>query len=886
MKNHRKLLFIQSHRKGIFLLVLILQFITCSLWAQEIQKKALTVADYSKWGYLGLDKINVNGQWVCYTISYENGLDTLFIKNTKSLETHTFPLGGRGNFIAPDWFTCETAEGLNLLNLKTGKKETIADVSRCVYVPVVKRLLILIKKEKENTLIIREPGGAILESIAGVNEFVMDPANQMLLYTTTINNQHTINLLKFSQKNQRTILLNSSGSFSNLVWHISGNALAFMQKDTEASNSGNTIFYYHLPDKKLYSSAKTTQGFLRDSLSIPANSYKLKISDDMQRVFFAVQRRAKSKDSIKGSNVQVWDGNAKWLYPKEEAQKSFKGFYLALWRPFEDHYQLISNDTLPQFMLTGDQKYAILSNPKQYEPQYVREGPRDFYLVDLSTGKSKLLLRKHPDNFLATVPSPTGKYISYFHQKDWWIYDIAKNTHTSITKNIGHSFLNSQSDFPQNEEPYSNLGWTIQDKEILLCDEYDIWAISPDGSSTRRLTHGRETQTKFRLASFSGRIPGRLNYNGWIHDAVDLNKGLLLKASNEQKHSGYYKCTLKSNQKLVFSKNSRLDQLIYSASGDTFVYLEQRYDLSPRLMVQTPGDKAPRVVIQTNLQQQKFHWGKSELIEYKNAKGKSLQGVLYYPADYNNQKKYPMIVLIYQKLSQYLHSYTNPSQLTGEEDGFNISTFTTQGYFVLTPDISYEIGDPGVSATDCVVSATNKVIAQGLVLPDKIGLIGHSFGGYETDFIITQTNLFAAAVAGSAVTDLTSHYLSVGLLEMPNIYRFETSQFRIGKSLFEDWTSYTRNSPIVHAKNITTPLLAWTGDADINVESTQSIEFYLALRRLGKQHMMLLYPKEGHSLENSQNQKDLSTRIHQWFDHYLKDVLPAPWIKSGVRIGK
>lgn len=164
------------------------------------------------------------------------------------------------------------------------------------------------------------------------------------------------------------------------------------------------------------------------------------------------------------------------------------------------------------------------------------------------------------------------------------------------------------------------------------------------------------------------------------------------------------------------------------------------------------------------------------------------------------------------------------------------------------------------------------------------GLTGHSFGGYETDFIITQTNLFAAAVSGAAVTDLTSFYLSKGTASgKPELWRSESQQWRMGKSLFEDRAGYKRNSPIEHAMNITTPLFSWVGGSDRQIHWHQSVEFYLALRRLQKMHIMAVYPKEDHTVNESVNQKDLSIRLHDWFDYYLKDIPPTAWIKAGIK---
>lgn len=161
------------------------------------------------------------------------------------------------------------------------------------------------------------------------------------------------------------------------------------------------------------------------------------------------------------------------------------------------------------------------------------------------------------------------------------------------------------------------------------------------------------------------------------------------------------------------------------------------------------------------------------------------------------------------------------------------------------------------------------------------GLIGHSFGGYEADLIISQTDRFAAAVSGSGWTDLVSSYLFINSgFKKPEYFRAEDDQIRIGKSLYEDPQSYLQNSPVLLAASIKTPLLGWTGKEDPTVHPLQSMEFYMALRRLNKTHTLLVYPEEGHFLLKKENQKDLSERIQQWFDCYLKNGRIQPWMKS------
>lgn len=241
-----------------------------------------------------------------------------------------------------------------------------------------------------------------------------------------------------------------------------------------------------------------------------------------------------------------------------------------------------------------------------------------------------------------------------------------------------------------------------------------------------------------------------------------------------------------------------------------------------------------------------------------------------------------MVVFIYEKLSQHLHNYFNPT--LHNNLGINTSNLNAQGYFVLYPDISFEINDVGISATDCVVSAAKAVIAMGLIHPDKIALTGQSFGGYEADFIATQTNVFATVIAGASITDLVSHANSIGWNNgRPEFWRYENDQMRTSKSLFEDVELYLRNSPIMQAKNMNVPLLTWTGEEDRQVHYYQSIEFYNALRRLGKKQIMLIYPDNGHIISIGKSQEDFTHRFEQWLATYLKDA-PAPeWIAKGMQ---
>jgi dipeptidyl aminopeptidase/acylaminoacyl peptidase len=237
-----------------------------------------------------------------------------------------------------------------------------------------------------------------------------------------------------------------------------------------------------------------------------------------------------------------------------------------------------------------------------------------------------------------------------------------------------------------------------------------------------------------------------------------------------------------------------------------------------------------------------------------------------------------MIVYIYEKQTAIRHRYVNPTLLNGSI--LNASIFASQGYFVLYPDIVYTVGSPGFSATDCVTAATRAAMAMAPIDKNKIGLIGHSFGGYETNFIVTQTDLFAAAIAGSSLSDFISGYLSVNWdTKNTNSWRYEFQQMRMGKTLFENYEGFQRNSPINFVSNVITPLLTYTGTEDTNVNPYQTMEFYLALRRLKKEHVMLLYPKENHTMQGRENQIDLTNKISEWFGYYLKEEKKPQWFE-------
>jgi dipeptidyl aminopeptidase/acylaminoacyl peptidase len=306
---------------------------------------------------------------------------------------------------------------------------------------------------------------------------------------------------------------------------------------------------------------------------------------------------------------------------------------------------------------------------------------------------------------------------------------------------------------------------------------------------------------------------------------------------------------------------------------------ESTFTEFPDLQVTDLSFRELRKVSNANPQQQQFLWGSAELMYFRNADGVPLSGILYKPENFDPKKKYPMIVYIYERLSQNVHNFVEPRPT----HNINPTYYVSNGYLVLEPDIVYTIGYPGQSALKCVLPAVQEMVDRGFVDENAIGIQGHSWGGYQIAYMVTQTNRFRAVAAGAPVANMTSAYDGIrwgpGL---PRQFQYEKDQSRIGGSLWEYPMRYIENSPLFFADRVKTPILMIHNDADDAVPWYQGIEYYLALRRLGKPVYLFSYNGEPHGLRRRANQKDYTVRLQQWFDYYLKGAQEPDWMEHGI----
>jgi len=848
--------------------------VACPVLGQVPTKKELTADAYPLWSSLLLQKLSDHGQWFSYTKRYDLVPDTLFVKSTATDKTFSFPRGVQGSFNGDEWFACMRGDTLQVQNLKTGALQLTTNVLGFAFAGNGKYLLLDLKAgETSHWLVVKTMQGAVVDDCKDVLRWKLNEAGNLLVYNAIETSGSAVTLLELDGNFEKKRLAFEAGApFSQLVWQ--GTVLAFMKADSTVQK----VFRYRTKEKQLLVfDARKWVGFPTDKV-MAADEGSLHLSADGERVFFNLKETLVEPIPTKG--VEVWHASDKQLYPNIKMSGVLYDYdKLAVWWPETGKFYQIADNTYPVATLSGDSRHAYVWDPLAYEPQSDYESPRDVYAVDLKTGVRKLVLKGHTGHVQTLLLSPNGNYVSYPKGGHWWVYDVAKGTHTNVTEKLGVPFYDVVYDRSGEVPLYGNPGWSSGDASILLYDQYDVWEVAADGSWSKRLTQGRELGITYRLQPTSRAQESFTGENDMVVGSYDLKKPLLLFARDlVHALSGYSVLDGKRGIRSLGWQSERITRFTKAAKSDAFVYIAERFDVSPHLMLVKDYASKPKQVLATNVQQEQYYWGKSERITYP-IKGKEVSGSLFWPANYDARKKYPMVVHIYERQLGYLHDYVVPTVYN--EGGFNITNLTAKGYFVLLPDIVYTEGEVGESATTCVLAAVDAVVAKGYIDEKSIGLEGHSFGGYETDFIVTQTNRFATAVSGSAFTDVVSSYLYIGgHYAKPDFWRFEHSQQRLGKSLFEKPKYYINNSPIMFANNVQTPLLAWTGAEDRHVNYYQSIEFYLALRRQHKKHTLLIYPGEGHGLMEAENQIDCTRKMEEWFGYYLKGE-PAPsWMQE------
>jgi dipeptidyl aminopeptidase/acylaminoacyl peptidase len=491
------------------------------------------------------------------------------------------------------------------------------------------------------------------------------------------------------------------------------------------------------------------------------------------------------------------------------------------------------------------------------------------YAVDLATGARKLALKKNRWIF---GPSPDGTKVLYYEAKHFHVLDLATGQTRNLTAGVPANFVNIEDDHNVVDPPRNPWGFSSDSKFALLSDGYDVWQVPVgQGTAVNLTANGTKDGIRYRT-----RYVMDPNERG-----IDLSKPLYVNVYGEwTKKSGFGRIEPgKPGVKSLTWEDANFARVMKAEKADVVVYSRETRAETPNFYATTMAFGPAKKISDVYPDQKNFAWsGDAMLLNYTSDKGRKLQGSLFLPANYVKGKQYPMVVYIYERLTDGHNTYARPSA-----NGFNRSVYTSNGYAVLMPDITYHVNDPGMSAVWSVVPGVKAAIATGIVDPKRVGIQGHSWGGYQKSFLVTQTDIFAAAVAGAPLTNMISMYsLIYKNSGGTNGAIFESSQGRFTSGYSDNIEAYARNSPVYHAQNVKTPLMILHNDMDGAVDFTQGMEYYNTLRRMDKPVILLEYPGENHGLARPANQQDYTIRMKEWFDHYLKGE-PAPdWMKDGI----
>ncbi len=543
-------------------------------------------------------------------------------------------------------------------------------------------------------------------------------------------------------------------------------------------------------------------------------------------------------------------------------------------------FRQLSDDTMTVAPPPVESDWALGSDERKYAGATGYGLPlRDYAVVNVRTGEVKAILNgfggySHPAPSLA----PTGKHLLAFDGKDWFTLSLPDGKKTNLTGQLKEKFFDEEDDHPGTPPPSGVPQWSVDGKYILVNDRYDLWKLAADGSTAENLTKiGRPQQIRFTLL----RVP--TEDEAEPVRGIDLTKPHLLGAENLQtRDTGFYRLEPGvATPKLLLMGSRRYGPPSRAKNADVYLLTVQTFYDFPDYFATSGDFHELKRVTDLNPKIRDYNWGKAELVHYRSADGKPLSGVLVKPENFDPTKKYPLVVYIYERVSYTLHQFRVPTVLRGQV--INPTFYASNGYLVLMPDIAYKVGFPGQSALKCVLPAIQAVADKGFVDENGIGINGQSWGGYQIAYMVTQTDRFKAAVAGAPVSNMVSAYDGIrwgtGLTRQ---FQYEWTQSRIGATLWEAPMKFIENSPVFMADRVTTPLMMIANDQDDAVPWYQGVEYYLALRRLGKECYLLNYNGEPHNLVKKAAARDFAARMFQFFEHHLKGKPEPAWMAKGV----
>ena len=914
-------------------------FLFCFLFISTLsllsQKKPLDHSVYDGWKSLSNVAISDNGDWVSALISPQEGDTTLFLQNVQNNQSVTvervrrYTLSPDGKFTvgllkAPFAERREARikkkkadempkDSLVIILNETFDIQKISDVksyktpekpaSHIAYITTLradttkndtlKNDTVETKtqaKKPKQALIVRNVFTRQEDTVKNAKDYAFNKFGNALAVVIEPEKKDTTDtpgvlFFDFARNVQKRIS-NEKAEYKSLAFDEKGEQLVYLStRDTSKIEQKVFDVRYFKPtqDSAIILADKNAKGlpqnWIFNEFSAP------RFSKNGERVIIGAAPKQAPKDTtivdFEMAKLDIWNWQDPLIPPQQlaELKREQNRVYTGVINPRQpNNYLVLASEEMPFASISDEEngRFALLWTDRPYraESQWDISPKTDVWLWDFESNTRHLIAKA-----LNARPSisENGNYIVWWDgaQRQWFAHDNRSKTTRSLTQNINVNFWDEENDVPFQPGSYGIAAWGKNDEFLLLNDAFDIWKIDPAGKKKpENITQGvgRKDSVRFRYINTDPEKRYVENKDMLLLSAFDKNS----------KQKGYY--TLQLNSRRPLQKRV-LDNYTFSSvnkakGANRFVFQRSNFNTSPDLYVTSDFWGSAKKLTDINPQMREYNWGTAELFHWQSYTNIPLQGIVYKPEDFDPAKKYPVMIYFYEKHSDNLYNYFAPAP---SRSIINIPFFVSRGYIVFTPDIHYTVGNPGRDAYNAVVSGAEALAKNPWVDKENIAIQGQSWGGYQVAYLITQTDMFKAAGAGAPVSNMTSAYGGIRWESgRSRQFQYEQTQSRIGATMNDSLQLYIDNSPVFFANNVNTPLLMMHNDKDGAVPWYQGIEYFMALRRLGKPVWMLQYNDEAHNLVHRRNTKDLSIRLQQFFDHYLKGA-PAPvWMTRGV----
>ena len=889
--------------------------------AAATAKRPLQIADYALWRTIEHETISDDGRRVAWTYRRVRGDDTLHVR---SLDDDTGHLVARGSepllssdgrwmafFVSLPYLEIEKLEAddetvtrrAGLMDLESGTTLYWDDATSFGFSESASHFFVKKRRPEAegggggsgggsgrgrgaddrprgSDLILRNLAEGFEELIGSVDEAAFNEPGTHFAFTVDAaggdgNGLYLVDLASGARRG----LDNSKLRYARLAWSEDGSALAALRGERPEGRAerANELVAFRGVGRALvrHLLAATGGGGLPDGWVISEKG-ELVWSAQGSAVFLATRRQQDElepwpEDALPLADVNIWHWNDDRIQSQQQqsAQRDRERTYVAAVHLDGDappRLVPIADERMATAEVGRDGRWAIARDDHAYASDW-KPDVADYWRVDTRTGERTPVLTEH----LRTLGlSPDGRHWLYWKDGHVWDYEIASDRHRNLTGGAPTDFTNQEYDRFGEKPPHGVAGWSADGRAVLLHDRTDLWRQPLDGSPATSLTGGRGAEREMRLR-YLQLDPDEL--------AVDLSRPLLLSAFGEKtKQAGFFSLERGRLSELTY-EDRRFGTPVKAEDAERYLFTAESWTEFPDLQV-SDGDFAERRrVTVANPWQEEFAWGTRILFDYTLADGVPLQGTLAIPDGWQPGQRLPMVVRFYEKYSQDLHAHPTPAYRHQP----NFAGYVSNGYLLMQPDVHFRIGSSHSDMLEAVEAATRKVIEMGYADPAAVGLSGHSYSGGGSAYIATRSRMFAAVAHGAAPINLVSEFNQLFVGNGQNNHQYDIyGQGRYATDPYSDFQLYWDQSPISGVTEMDTPVLYLHGEEDPTVNWEQGLEWFNALRFLGKPVIWLSYPDEGHGLAKLQNRIDFQYRLGDFFDHHLKGA-PAPeWMTEGV----